>query len=187
MATIDPILFYAANVPGKGLGLFCRVDLDVNDIWWTHDMSDSKYVSRVIAWTEYSVLSESEKREIEVKCYVDPDSRSIIVCTKPFWCVNHAPASMANSTSDHQFNSIASKRIPSGEEIVISYEYDAVISIVWKFGAFRDSLNRHQLADPDFLFQPASECPIAVNFLQQSSQHHLVDPDLDLRHEKEGT
>lgn len=167
MAVIEPCLFYSANVPGKGLGLFCKVDMDTNDIWWVNDMSDPRYVSRVVPWDEYSVLGESEKRDLEIRCYVDSDTRSLIVCANPFWCINHACTAQANSSSDNQYNSIANRRIPAGEEILISYDYDAVISIVWKFDEFLSLLCEERLEDPDYLFQSASQCPIAAGFLER--------------------
>src|SRR5436305_324354 len=73
---VDPAHFHAAPAGAKGLGLFCDVDLEPGDCWWPHDWSDPRFVSRVLSWPEYLLLSGEEKRTAEVYGYIDAATRS---------------------------------------------------------------------------------------------------------------
>lgn len=167
---IDPELFFAQAAAGPkrlGLGLFCRVALQPGDIWWLHDFEDRRYVERVLTLNELEDLPDPERQELRRLCYVDPQIRRAIICTPPFCYVNHCPRDRANSTCDDQGNSVVTKPILPGEEIVIPYDYDAVISLVWKFPEFADRLESGQLQDEKVLFQNAASFPIARDFLEE--------------------
>jgi hypothetical protein len=162
---VDPTHFHAAPAGGKGQGLFCRVALDPGDCWWPYRLDDPRFVARVLAWSEYQALPAAEKRAVEVACFVDGAARSVVLCAEPFCRVNHARAGAANSRSDDDGNSVALTAIPAGVEITIPYDYEAVVSLVWKFPAFRDRLTARELADEGFLFRPVAEVGAAAEFL----------------------
>jgi hypothetical protein len=99
--------------------------------------------------------------------YIDLPSGLIVMCTSPFDLTNHANPRNANSNSDNYGNSIATKAIRAGEEIRIGYEYDAMLSTIWKFPEIAKSFSQQQLSNKEFLLSPASAHPAAVDFLDQ--------------------
>lgn len=146
----------------------CRVDLAPGDCWWAHDLTDPRFVARVIPWVEYLALPAAEKQLAETLCYVDCGRRALVVCTEPFCRVNHAPASVANSGCDPAGNSVIVAPVPAGDEIVTPYDYEAVVSLAWKFPTFRQRLSDAEWADEAVLFRPASEHPAARAFLAET-------------------
>lgn len=163
---VDPVLFYAAMTPDKGLGLFCKADLEPGDVWWAHDFEDRRFVERVIPWHDYQRLPESEKRTAEVLCYIDAESRSLIHCTEPFCRVNHSGRE-ANSRGEDDGNSVVTKLIPAGTEITLPYTYELVQSILWKFPAVRELLPANALENEAILFSPVTEHPAIVRYLER--------------------
>ncbi|CAN5146715.1 hypothetical protein BH11PLA2_BH11PLA2_49630 [soil metagenome] len=164
---IDAHHFYSADAgPGRGRGLFCHIDLQPGDAWWQWTLDDPRYIARVIPWAEYLTLPESERRKVETLCYFDADAQSLVICAEPFCRVNHATLT-ANSKSDDDGYSVVTRPITAGTEITIPYDYEAVISIVWKFPSFRQMMTAEQLADTAFLFQRVTDVPLAMQFFNQ--------------------
>lgn len=163
---VDPAHFRSAPVPGMGLGLFCDVDLKPGDIWWANNLTDPRFVQRVIPWEEYKTMKPDEKREAEILCYIDTDIRALIRCTEPFSRVNHA-TDTANSTNDELWNSVISRSVKAGEQILISYDYDAVVSLVWKFPEFVATVPTKALEDETFLLAPVDTNEAALKFLSR--------------------
>ena len=164
---VDPSYFYSKPVPGMGLGLFCKIDLIPGDIWWAHNLEDQRYVEALFSWEDFLRLEGSRKEEVQRKCYVDVETRAVIVCTEPFCRVNHGNDETANSDSDQFKNSLITKPVPADQQILISYNYEAVISLIWKFDTFKSSVPNHLLSDDSFLFSCATDVPIAADFLNQ--------------------
>lgn len=163
---VDPALFHAQPVGTRGLGLFCRVDLAVGDIWWAHDLGDPRFVTQVIPWDEHMSSRSVARAEIEKVCYVDPRLQSLVVCTEPFCRVNHASDEGANSCCDPLGNSRVTRPIPAGTEILIPYEYEAVVSLLWKFPDLARLLPPGAWQDHRFLLQSITEWPVAMHFLR---------------------
>jgi len=162
---VNPAHFYAADVPGKGQGLFCQVVLEPGDCWWAHDFEDQRYVTRVIPWSEYEPLDDTAKRDLERLCYIDVATRSLVACTEPFCRVNHGGHD-ANSRSDDNGCSIVTKPVPAGTEITIPYDFDPVLSILWKFPGLKDRLSASELADESLMFGSIENCETVKRFLE---------------------
>ena len=165
---VHPSLFHAAATvdPRKGLGLFCRVDLEPGDCWWAHAFDDPRYVTRVIPWAEYERLGEAEQCGLQVLSYIDVATRSLVVCTEPFCRVNHGGRD-ANSISDDSGCSLVTRPIPAGTEITIPYDYDPVLSILWKFPELTARLSPEVLADERVMFGPIGGCEPVKRFLEE--------------------
>jgi hypothetical protein len=166
---INPTFFYSCEVPGLGLGLFCHQDLHPGDIWWAHNLNDNRFVEFCYSWQTFEALKEEIKSDVKKKCYVDVETREVIVCTEPFCRVNHGNSNTANADSDESKNSIITKFIPANSQILIPYTYEAVISLVWKFEAFERSLPLELLNNKEYLYSPAVQCKHAMDFLKNLS------------------
>ncbi|MEN9846852.1 MAG: hypothetical protein RIS36_1999 [Pseudomonadota bacterium] len=165
-AVVAPRHFYAAATSQRGLGLFAEVALEPGDIWWGNSFTDSRYVERVISWDEHMARPKEERRVDEITCFVDTTSKQLVICTEPFCRVNHGRRGVdANADGDEFGSSIISKLIPAGQEILIPYDYEAVISIVWKFPEFAQQLPQELRADEAFLFSNVKDCHLATAFL----------------------
>ena len=105
-------------------------------------------------------------RVLERLGYLDCDSRSVVMCAEPFCRVNHA-GSDANSTALASGCSSVAKPIPAGTEITQAYDYDLVLSILWKFPELRSELPAEMLEDEDFLFSPVDAHPAVAAFLKR--------------------
>ena len=161
-----PEHFYAAPVPTMGLGLFCKVDLAVGDIWWVNSTTDARFVSRTVSWDEHNRRNEDDRRGDEVNCFVDPTSRLIVICTEPFGRVNHGQeGNGANSGTDEFGNSIITVPVKAGGQILIPYDYESVVSILWKFPDVKRLLPQEVLLDKDFLLSPVKENEEIMKFL----------------------
>lgn len=165
---VNPLNFYAAPTadPLRGQGLFCRVGLVPGDCWWAHNFDDRRYVTRVIAWADYESMSDLDKREVERLCYIDAASRSLVACAEPFCRVNHA-GKYANSTTDDSGCSIVTRPIPAGTEITIPYDYDPVLSILWKFPHLREALTKADLANEALMFGTVEKYEAVRRFLEE--------------------
>lgn len=163
---VNPAFFYAAacSRPERGLGLFCRIDLLPGDCWWAHDFTDPRYVRQVIPWPDYERMSDDQKREAERLCYVDVATRCLIACAEPFCRVNHSFRE-ANSCTDARGCSIVTRPIPAGEEITIPYDYDPIISILWKFPELRDRFAVEARGNASLLWSPVEASPAIRDFL----------------------
>lgn len=164
---VSPKHFYSAEVPHMGLGLFANVDLDPGDIWWANSLSDPRFVERMIPWESHTNRPVETRKEDEIKCYFDGASRSLVICSEPFCRVNHGIVGRnANSDTDQLGNSIISCHVPAGEQILIPYDYESVISIVWKFPEFAARVPPEMLSNDSFLFQSVIDCALARDFLK---------------------
>jgi hypothetical protein len=163
---VDPNHFFSGPSARGGRGLFCRVSLEPGDLWWAHDLSDPRFVCRVIPWEEYKTLKGAEKATAEILCYVDPVRRALIICTEPFCRVNHGRNDEANSGSDDALNSLITSPVEAGEEILISYDYEAVVSVLWKFPELRARFESAELEQESLLLSPVLECPRVLDFLR---------------------
>lgn len=163
---VDPTHFLSGPSRRGGKGLFCRVSLEPGDLWWAHNLSDPRFVSRVIPWEEYKALQGEEKASAEILCYVDPVRRALIICTEPFCRVNHGRHDEANSGSDAALNSLITSPIEAGKEILISYDYEAVVSVLWKFPELRTRFSPDELEQESLLLSPVLECPRVLEFLR---------------------
>lgn len=162
---VDPGHFYAAESKFGGSGLFCNVDLLPGDIWWAHDFSDPRFVARIIPWAQYLTLSGQERAEAETLCYVDPFLRALIICAEPFCRVNHGAGADANCDSDESLNSNISHPVPAGNELLIPYDYEAVVSLLWKFPELKNSFSGQELESESLLLSAAVDHPRVINFL----------------------
>lgn len=109
---------------------------------------------------------EEERRADEIKCFVDTASKQLVICTEPFCRVNHGRrGGDANADGDEFGNSIISKHIPAGQEILIPYDYEAVVSILWKFPEFAQRIPKVLRSDTTFLFSNVNDCALAKAFL----------------------
>jgi hypothetical protein len=163
---VAPIHFYAAETPDRGNGLFASVDLVPGDIWWGNSYFDRRYVERVIGWNEHTARTPAERTADEIKCFVDTRLKALVICTEPFCRVNHGRAGFeANADSDQHGNSIITKPVRAGEEILIPYDYEAVVSIMWKFPEFAKQVSQELRSDAAFLFSDVANNPLAKAFL----------------------
>jgi hypothetical protein len=99
--------------------------------------------------------------------YIDSGSKLIVMCAAPFDLTNHANTATTNSGSDQYGNSIATKYIKAGDEIRIGYDYDVMLSLIWKFPDIAKQFSQQQLSDPQFLLSPATEHQKALDFLER--------------------
>lgn len=164
LTLVKPSLFYARDC-NLGLGLFCQVDLEPGDIWWLNNLEDKRFTRQLIKLQNLDQMDPNERAHVQKYGYIDVPSRLIVMCTSPFGLVNHANKKNANSDSDEYGNHIATKAIRAGEEIRVGYEYDAMLSIIWKFPAIASLFSQQQLVNEDFLLSPASAHRTAVDFL----------------------
>ena len=163
---VSPIHFYAAPTPDRGQGLFAVVDLAPGDIWWGNSYSDARFVERVIPWREHIARTAAERVGDEIKCFVDTGLEALVICTEPFCRVNHGRrGGEANADSDESGNSIITRPVRAGEEILIPYDYEAVISIMWKFPEFAKQVPEELRSDAAFLFSDVASNPLAKRFL----------------------
>jgi hypothetical protein len=162
---IDPKLFYAGRC-SLGRGLFCQIDLEQGDIWWLNELNDTRFVKKLISEAEFNRLHPMLKEFVMTYGYTDPDTKLIVLCTNPFDLTNHAKHAEANSISDKYGNSVASKFIEAGQEIRISYDYDAMLSLIHKFPDLGRLFSLDQLSDPTFLSSPATDHTQAIAFLE---------------------
>jgi hypothetical protein len=161
---IDPGHFSSQDFgPPRGLGLVANIDLKPGDIWWQHDWSDPRYVARLIPWIEYEAMSTIDRAAAERLCYLDIDRRTMVLCTEPFCRVNHS--ALPNSITNADGDSEAIVTIPAGREITISYEYESVLSLVWKFDGLRAMLPGRKSIDEWLIV--AKECPTTMAYLKQ--------------------
>lgn len=167
ISVINPLLFYAADVGDMGKGLICKMRLNPQDIWWANNFQDLRYVEKVYNWSEFQQLSDEMKLDIQRRCFVDINSRDIVLCTEPFCRINHGNMDRANTGSDADGNSIITRQIEPDEELLVPYDgYEAVISIVWKFPDFARQVPEELLSNHNFLFSEAKKYPLAVQFLE---------------------
>jgi hypothetical protein len=151
-----------------GVGLFANVDLMPGDIWWANALTDQRFVERVIPWQEHQKRDPQEREEDEIKCYVEASLRALVICTEPFCRVNHGSADRsANADTDKLGNSIITVPVPAGQEILIPYEYESVISLIWKFPEFANQLPETMRNDENFLFLNVLESRLAMEFLKR--------------------
>ena len=109
---------------------------------------------------------KEDRRADEITCFVDTASKQLVICTEPFCRVNHGRRGFdANADGDEFGNSIISKYIPAGKEILIPYDYEAVISILWKFPQLASQFSNELLADERFLFSSAKDPESITAFL----------------------
>jgi len=163
---VAPRHFYAAPTTDRGLGLFASVDLEPGDIWWGNSFTDPRFVARVISWEHHMARPQEKRRADEIQCFVDTASKALVICTEPFCRVNHGRRGFdANADGDAFGNSIVSKHIPAGQEILIPYDYEAVISILWKFPEFAQRVPEELRADEAFLFSSVKDCALTTAFL----------------------
>ena len=111
-------------------------------------------------------MSDAAKHEAERLCYIDAATRSLVACAEPFCRVNHGGQD-ANSRTDDSGCSIVTRPIPAGSEITIPYDYDPVLSIVWKFPELKERLTAVELADEAVMFGQIECCPTVKHFLMQ--------------------
>jgi len=166
LSVVSPKHFYTAPTSDKNMGLFANVSLDPGDIWWGNSYTDCRFVERIIHWDDHVIRSSDDRHRDEVLCFFDSEFRSLVICTEPFCRVNHGRrGSEANSDCDSYGNSIAITHIPKGREILIPYDYEAVISLMWKFPQFNSTVPACQRANDAFLFASARDEQLAVDFL----------------------
>lgn len=161
---VHPKHFRSAPTPRKGLGLFCDVDLVPGDYWWVNDLADPRFVAKVIPWEEYKKLRGAEKTMAEILCYLDWYLASLVLCAEPFCRVNHS-SRRANSSYDAAGNSIITHPVAAGEEVLVSYSYETVGSIAWKFPDFKAQLMSEELAEDAYLLKKVVDDPKAMAFL----------------------
>ena len=167
---VSPRHFYAAHTPDRGRGLFASVDLKPGDIWWGNSYSDPRFVERVISWREHIARDPEERIADEIRCFVDTGLKALVICTEPFCRVNHGRRGVeANSDTDEYGNSIICKPVRAGEEILIPYDYEAVVSLMWKFPQFANQIPQELKSDPAFLFSDVVLNPLAKAFLESLS------------------
>jgi hypothetical protein len=163
---VNPSLFYSKPVYGMGEGLFATVDLDPGDIWWVNNFSDPRFVSRVISWKYHLGRDANERQSDETLCYVDPELRQLVICTEPFCRVNHGTLGRdANSSTDAYGNSFIIRPVSAGEEIRIPYDYECVVSLIWKFPEFAKTVPTDLIKDENFLLSKVCEYAQAMAFL----------------------
>ncbi len=172
VSVVEPSHFHAAESQFGGQGLHCDVDLLRGDIWWAHDFSDPRFVARIIPWEHYLTLSRAQRADAEKLCYVNPDLRALIICTEPFCRVNHGSGDAANCDSDQSLNSIISRHVPAGMELLIPYDYEAVVSVLWKFPELRNSFSLSELETESLLLSPAVDYPQVIDFLARFGNNH---------------
>jgi hypothetical protein len=165
---VAPTHFYSKPVKGMGLGVFCDVDLVPGDIWWLNSMTDQRFVERIVPWEDHKKRNPEERGADEIKCYVDPALRALVICTEPFCRVNHAHGNLgANSDTDAFGNSIITERIEAGQQILIPYDYEAVISILWKFPEVAKLLPSNLQQDEAFLLSSVKQHREVMDFLRK--------------------
>ena len=163
---VSPRHFYASRTPDRGMGLFASVDLQPGDIWWGNSYSDLRFVERVIGWREHIARDPAKRVADEIRCFVDTGLKSLVICTEPFCRVNHGRRGVeANSDTDAYGNSIICNPVRAGEEILIPYDYEAVVSIMWKFPEFAKQLPKELKSNAAFLFSDVANNPLAKAFL----------------------
>jgi len=167
---ISPKHFYSAPTVKMGLGLFADVDLEPGDIWWIDSIDDQRFVRKTIPWEEHLLRDAKERRVDEIQCYVDPERKMLIVCAEPFCRVNHGRRGVhSNAETDSAGNSIISQFVPAGREIRIPYDYESVVSIIWKFPEFEQTISSEERLNDSILLSPVMNYPPALRFLDSLS------------------
>jgi hypothetical protein len=160
---VAPGHFYAA--PARhGLGLYCRVDLEPGDRWWLYDFADRDYVHETLTWHDYQHLNPDRRATIHTLGFLDSVAGVIVLCAEPFCRVNHGGAGV-NSASDADGHSYAVRPIRAGEEITISYEYETLRSLVWKFPEFALQIHINDINNDEYMMTRAGDHAAARAFL----------------------
>ena len=163
-----PSHFYSAEVTGMGLGLFCKVDLIPGDIWWINCHTDQRFVKKTLKFDEHLRRQVEERRSDEVICFVDPDIRTMVVCTEPFGRVNHGVLGRtANCGTDRFGNSIVTLPVQAGNELLIPYDYESVVSILWKFPEVINLFDAVTLKSEHFLLSSVRNHSAIIDFLDR--------------------
>jgi hypothetical protein len=165
---VDPRHFKAGPSCLGGVGLFCELDLEPGDIWFLQNPADQRYISRTIR-VDGSVTDISKdwfdlNGVNPVLWHYDFLLGSLVSSTEPFCRVNHSILKQ-NSDEDDHGNGYMLYRLPAGEEILDPYNYEAVFSLAWKFGEFKQLVCEAGYWSDDYLRLPVTESKLAVDFL----------------------